>query len=109
MLHTFMLKLLVEAVKNPDIRAFLFEVVDRLGQLLVPKLAAIIPAAVGAGLKGLGDLIDGIDLPGLPEITESIRGTVNDMLPEDIDIPILSDALQRATGFDLTDFLGGKH
>src|SRR4051812_46180709 len=101
----FLLKLLVAAIQNDKIRAFLFELVDRLAPLLLAKLAAIIPAAVGAGIKGLGDIIPNITVPALHEITEDIRGKVNDLLPADIDIPILSDAFEGVTGFDLTDWL----
>lgn len=101
----FLLNLLVAAVKNKEIREFLFQLVDRLAPLLLTKLAAIIPAAVGAGIKGLGDIIPNIAVPALHEITEDIRGKVNELLPADIDIPILSDAFEGVTGFDLTEWL----
>jgi len=108
--QTFLLKLLVAALQNPDIRAFLFTIVDRMTAALLPKLAAVIPAAVAAGIKGLGDLIPGIQMPGLHDITETIRTDVNHLLPEDIDIPFLSDAFEKVTGVDLTDLITGhKH
>lgn len=107
-MQAFILKLLVAAVQNPDIRAFLLEVVDRLATTLLPKLAAVIPAAVGAGIKGLGNLFPDVHIPDLHDIQEGIRNDINAALPEDIDIPILSDAFEKVTGIDLTDILTGR-
>jgi hypothetical protein len=54
-------------------------------------------------------MIPDIHLPGLDEITTDIHNGVNALLPDDIDIPFLSDAFEKATGFDLTDVLTGRH
>jgi hypothetical protein len=104
----FLLKLLVSAVQNEQIRRFLFEVVDRLATLLLPKLAAVIPVAVGAGIKGLGDILPDIDIPDLPDVVETVRRGVNNQLPDGIDIPIVSDAFEQFTGLDLSDLLLGR-
>ena len=108
MIEKFALNLLLAALQNKEVRAFLLEVVDRLAAQLVPKLAAVIPAAVGAGIKGLGDLTN-LDLPDVTEVVEKIRDGVNAQLPEDVDIPVLSDAFQSLTGLDFTDWLKGRH
>lgn len=104
MIEKFALNLLLAALRNEEVRAFLLEVVDRLAAQLLPKLAAVIPAAVGAGIKGLGDLAK-LNLPDLPDVVEKIRDGVNQQLPDDIDLPVLSDAFESITGLDLTDWL----
>ena len=108
MLQSFALKLIIAALENEKIRALLLECVDRAADVLLPKLAALIPAAVGAGMKGLGDLLDGIDLPDIDQVVENIRAGVNQQLPDGIDIPILSDAFRNTTGLDLSDILLGR-
>ena len=107
MLQSFALKLVIAALENEKVRALLLECVDRAADVLLPKLAALIPAAVGAGMKGLGDLVD-IDLPDVAQVVEKIRDGVNAQLPEDVDIPVLSDAFEKATGIDLSDIIFGK-
>jgi hypothetical protein len=106
--QNFLVSILVKLLSDPKVQAFLMQIVDRLAETLLPKLAAVIPAAVAAGIKGLGGLIPDIHLPGLDNITETIRSDVNALLPEDIDIPILSDAFEKITGLDLTDILTGR-
>lgn len=107
MLQKFTLSLIVAALQNEEVRKLLLDVIDRLAAQLVPKLAAVIPAAVGAGIKGFGDLVD-IDLPDVAQVVEKIRDGVNAQLPEDVDIPVLSDAFEKATGIDLSDIIFGK-
>lgn len=112
-MQTFLLNLLIKAVENDKIRAFLLQLAERIATTLVPmllpKLASIIPAAVGAGIKGLGDIIPDIHLPELPDVVETIRTDVNKVLPEGIDIPVVSDAFRNITGLDLSDILLGQH
>lgn len=108
MIQKFALSLIVAALQNEEVRKFLLEVIDRLAAQLLPKLAAVIPAAVGAGIKGFGDLVD-VDLPDVGQVVEKIRDGVNAQLPEDVDIPVLSDAFTSLTGLDLTDWLKGRH
>jgi hypothetical protein len=107
--QSFIISILIKLLSDPKVQDLLFRVVDRLAEILLPKLASVIPAAVAAGIKGLGGLIPDIHLPGLDDITETIRKDVNGLLPDDIDIPILSDAFEKVTGFDLTDVLTGRH
>lgn len=104
MIEKFALNLLLAALRSEEVRAFLLEIVDRLGDQLLPKLAAVIPAAVGAGIKGLGDLAQ-LDLPDVGQVVEKIRDGVNQQLPDDIDLPRISDLFESTTGFDLTDWL----
>lgn len=104
MVEKFALNLLLAALRSEEVRALILEIVDRLAAQLLPKLAAVIPAAVGAGIKGLGDLTD-IDLPDINAVVEKIRDGVNQQLPDDIDLPVLSDAFESITGLDLTDWL----
>ena len=108
MLQSFALKLVIAALENEKVREFLLECVDRAADVLLPKLAALIPAAVGAGMKGLGDLLDGIDLPDIDQVVEDIRAGVNQQLPDGIDIPVLSEAFRNTTGLDLSDILLGR-
>jgi hypothetical protein len=105
----FFAAILIKVLADPKVQELLLQIVDRLAAQLLPKLAAVIPAAVGAGIKGLGDLIPDIHLPDLGDLTEGIRSDINAALPEDIDIPILSDAFEKATGIDLSDILTGRH
>ncbi len=108
MIEKFALNLIVAALQNKEVRDFLLEIIDRLAAQLLPKLAAVIPAAVGAGIKGFGDLAN-IDLPDVGQVVEKIRDGVNAQLPEDVDIPVLSDAFEKVTGLDFTDWLKGRH
>jgi hypothetical protein len=108
-MNGFLLKLLANAVKDPDIRAFLFDLAERVGKTLLPGLASVIPAAVAAGIKGLGDLIPDIHMPTIHEVEADIRTGVNALLPNDVDIPFISDAFEKVTGFDLTDIITGRH
>lgn len=107
MIEKFALNLLLAALRNQEVRALILEIVDRLGAQLLPKLAAVIPAAVGAGIKGLGDLTN-LNLPDVAVVVEKIRDGVNQQLPDDIDIPILSEAFEKATGIDFTDWLKAR-
>lgn len=104
----FLAGVAVKTLTDPQIQALLLKVADRIADALLPKLAAIIPAAVGAGMKGLGDLLDGIDLPDVDHVVEGIRAGVNQQLPDGIDIPILSDAFRNTTGLDLSDIILGR-
>jgi len=108
-MQNFFVAVLVKLLSDPKVQALLLQVVDRLAVILLPKLAAVIPGAVAAGIKGLGDLIPDIHMPELGDLTEGVRDGVNALLPEDIDIPILSDAFEKITGIDLTDILTGRH
>lgn len=108
-MQAFVLALIVKALENQQIRAFLLEFAEKLGAWLLPKLAALIPAAAGAALKVLTDKIP--DLPNLgelPAVIDEIHNKVNDLLPEDIDIPVLSDVVKDLTGFDLSDWIKGR-
>lgn len=109
MLNKFIIGLLASALQDERIRAFMFELVERLAARLLPNLAAVIPAATGAGIKAFGELLDHVNLPSLPEVTETIRAGVNELVPDDVDIPILSDAFEKATGIDLSDILTGRN
>lgn len=108
-MQNFLAGVLMKLLADPKTQDFLLKIVDRLAAFLLPKLAAVIPAAFAAGVKLLEDHLPDIKLPGLPEVTEVIRSGVNALLPEDIDIPILSDAFESITGIDLTDILTGRH
>lgn len=108
MIEKFALNLLLAALRSEEVRTLILEVVDRLADRLLPKLAAVIPAAVGAGIKSFGDLTN-LNLPDVGQVVEKIRDGVNAQLPEDVDIPVLSDAFQSLTGLDFTDWLKGRH
>lgn len=108
MFEKFLVNVVAEAVKNPDIREFLLEFADRIGDHVLPKLASLIPLSVTAGMKQLGDAV-GIDIPeSVGELTETVRQEVNEALPQGIDIPILSEVWRNVTGFDLSDTILGR-
>lgn len=111
-MQAFVLGLLVKAIENPEVRKFLLEGFERVGaslaELLLPKLSALIPLSVGAGLKEFSDKLN-IDLPGLSDVVNTIRDGVNAELPDGIDIPFVSEAFRNVTGgFDLSDILFGR-
>ena len=108
-MQSFFASVLIKVLSDPKVQALLLQIVDRLAAILLPKLAAVIPAAVAAGIKALGDIIPNLDIPGLDDLTEVVRGGINGLLPKDIDIPILSDAFEKATGFDLSDIITGRN
>lgn len=108
MFEKFLINLAAEAVKNPDTREFLLEFADRIGNGLFIKLSALIPLSAASVLKRLGDAA-GIDVPeSLNELTDVVRNEVNEALPNGVDIPILSDAFRKFTGFDLSDLIMGR-
>lgn len=107
-MQTFLLSLMVKALQNETVREFLFKVVDRLADRLLPKLASLIPTSAAAVLKLLTDKIPSLpDIGDLGQITHEIHDQVNAAIP-DIDIPFISDAVKDVTGFDLTDLLKGR-
>lgn len=103
-MQKFVVGVLLKVLQDPKTQAFLLQMVDRVVELLLPKLASVIPAAVAAGIKAFG----GVNLPDLDEVAKAVHDGVNQLLPEDIDIPILSDAFESLTGIDLTDILTGR-
>lgn len=84
----------------PMLVELLKEEIDARWPEIIELLKALIPLAVAAGIKGLGDILPDINMPDLPEVI----GTVTRNIP-DIDVPFLSDAVKSATGFDLTEWL----
>jgi hypothetical protein len=91
------------------------EMLAGLGKQLLEKIVALLPVIVAAGTKALGEQLRAA-LPGLPlvsavalpDLVEKIRSDASDVLPDDVDIPIISDLGERLLGFDLTDLLTGR-
>jgi len=87
-----LLKLLVEASKNEDIRNFIADQVDRLKDSLLPDIVSTFPAFSATMLKEVFE-----KLPGVPDITESVQdmvtGTFTRIINEDPDIPGISDKI----------------
>jgi hypothetical protein len=114
-MQTFLLSLLVKAVENEKIRAFLLEFAERIGQYLLPKLASLFPtfaAATGtvmlSQLKQLLPDLSHLVTPELGPVANEIRDQINTALPDGIDIPLVSEAVKGLTGFDLSDWLTGR-
>lgn len=99
MFQAFILKLLVEAVKNPEIRGFAMDLVERLVQSLLPKLVALFPVFGGSLLKQAFELVP--NLPDIGELDDAARGVAQKILESDPDIPGLSDIV------DLSELLRG--
>lgn len=108
-MQAFIIALVVKAVENPKIREFLLEFAARLGKFLLPSLMALIPAAAAAAGKVLIERLPGaLDLPELPEVVGQVHDAVNNLLPDDVDIPVLSDVVENLTGIDLSQWLTGR-
>lgn len=119
-MQSFIISLLAKAVKNPDVRAFAIELAlalaRQLENTLVPKISGLFPLFASSLIHTLEEKVEGFHIPGLPpvgELAEGIRNIANGEVP-DWDIPVVSDAVKKATGFDLTDMLnsvlgGPKH
>jgi hypothetical protein len=91
--------------------ALLARLAIKIGEYLLPRVAALIPLVAATVVKEVVDKIPDIDIPGLSnvfDLTETIRDGVNNGLPDGIDIPFVSDAFENITGFDLSDSLFGK-
>ena len=96
MIQKFILDLLVQAAKNEEIRAFVFDLVDQLGDKvkddllpeLLPKLVALLPV-FGAGL--IKEVFDRApNLPDISNLDDVVKGVAGKILDSDPDIPILS-------------------
>jgi hypothetical protein len=90
--NAFLLKLLVSAVQNPEIRAFLFEMVEKLADKLLPQIVATFPTFVAAAVKVFADKV-----PNLEAIAESIpqlaEDTAKHILDSDPDLPGISNII----------------
>lgn len=96
----FVLNILVKLIADPKVQEFLLQVVERLAALLFPKLAALIPAAVGSAVKtALDELIE--RTPGISgavdvvKATEAAASSVEDIIGK---LPIIGD-LFKGLGF----------
>jgi hypothetical protein len=92
MLQAFILKLLVEAVKNPEIRKFIADQIDQLKDDLLPDIVATFPTFVAAALKVFSDKI-----PNVEALTEDVgelaTSTAKTILDSDPDLPVLSNII----------------
>jgi hypothetical protein len=93
--QAFLLKLLVQAVENEQIRKFLLEVVDRIAGLLLPKLADLVPVAVGTAVDAAIKQIPGVEnLKDVGAVVNSTRDTLNHLIPDfDTGVKALDDLL----------------
>lgn len=107
MFEKFVVNVLAEASKNPEIRDFasrlVSQAIQELKQELTPdlleSLIPLIPKFIDAGLKQVFEL-----LPGIPDIGGTVdiaKGVVEKVLATDPDVPILSGL------FDVSEFLRG--
>lgn len=88
----FILNLLVAAAKNPDIRAFVFELIEKLAAKLLPDIISTFPTFVAAAMKTFS-----IKVPNLAEIPDAVGGIAKDVakqiLDSDPDLPGISDVI----------------
>lgn len=82
-MQKFVLGILVQLIENEKVQDFLLKVVDRLAEVLFPKLAAIIPTAVGSAVKAAVDEI--------VEKTPALQGVVDVVKTTDAAIDSVAD------------------
>lgn len=91
-MNGFLLKLLVSAIQNPDIRAFIFELVEKLAAKLLPDIISTFPTFVGAAMKTFS-----IKVPNIAEIPDAVGDIAKDVakqiLDSDPDLPGISDII----------------
>jgi hypothetical protein len=91
-MNGFILKLLVAAVQNKEIRAFLFELAEKLAEKLLPQIVATFPTFVAAAVKVFADKV-----PNLESIVESVPelalDTAKHILDSDPDLPGISNII----------------
>lgn len=97
MLQKFVLNLLIEALKSPEVREFAADVAVKLADQLkddllpdlVEKVVAVLPL-LGAGL--IKDVFDRApNLPDIADIDNAARDVARKILDSDPDLPVLSD------------------
>ena len=96
MLQKFILGLLIEAAKNPEIRDFVMDLflkaVKELKADLLPDLMGTFPAFGASLLKSAFELLPNVaDLPG--DVADLAGDSVKQILESDPDIPGLSDII----------------
>jgi hypothetical protein len=107
MFEGFVVNVLAEASKNPEVRALLNDLlsqaIEELKEDLLPDLMAalvpLIPKFIDAGLKQVFELLPNI--PNIPEAADIAKGVVEKVLATDPDIPGLSNII------DLSQILRG--
>jgi hypothetical protein len=88
--NAFLLKLLVAAVQNPEIRAFLLEMVEKLADKLLPQIVATFPTFVAAAVKVFADKVP--NLTAIPDnVAELALDTAKHILDSDPDLPGISN------------------
>lgn len=89
-MNAFLLKLLVAAVQNPEIRAFLLEMVEKLADKLLPQIVATFPTFVAAAVKVFADKVP--NLTAIPDnVAELALDTAKHILDSDPDLPGISN------------------
>lgn len=103
MLQKFVLDLLVAASKNPDIREFVFELVDRLKDNLLPDLMkSVVPLLPVFGDSLIKAFVDHMpDIPNIAEGVDIAKDVAEKIVAADPDLPFVSDV------FDLSEMLKG--
>lgn len=92
----FAIKVIVGLFADPKFQAFVLTLVDRFAVLMFPKLAAIVPASVGAAVKtAIDELVEKI--PGVTgtvdvvKATESAASGITDILEN---LPVIGDVFK---------------
>lgn len=93
MLQNFILKLLLEALKNPEVQAFARDLVVKVTkEHLLPAIVSTFPAFGASLLKSAFEKLPNVaDLPG--DVAELATDSVKQILESDPDIPGLSDVI----------------
>jgi hypothetical protein len=87
----------------------LLDALTKLGQQLLEKIVALLPVIVAASTKAITEqLASKLPLPNLPELAEKIRADASAVLPDDVDLPFISDWGEKVLGIDLSDLITGR-
>jgi hypothetical protein len=111
MLNKFILNLLAQASKDPDIAKWVDDRIANLLPKLIAAVTALLPSFGGSILKSFMDRAPNLpNVDDLPGAMQDVAANMIQSLP-DVDIPGVSDAVERVTGIDLSEdiknILGG--
>lgn len=97
MLQDFIIKLIIQAAKDEEIRALATEAVGKFKAELLPDLIALLPTFGSSIIKAAFDNLPNVNLPA---VTDLAGDMAKNIVAADPDIPGLSNII------DLSEILG---